>query len=52
MSTINPYDFDTKFSQNQEHDMIEDIINAVARYTQFHPQFLQQAQELRKMSFS
>lgn len=52
MSTINPYGFDEKFSQNQEHDMIEDTINVVARYTQFSPQFLQQAQELKKMSFN
>jgi hypothetical protein len=51
MSTVNPYDFDRKFSQNQEHDMVEDTINAVARYTKFHPQFLQQAQELKKVGF-
>ena len=44
MSTVNPYDFDIKFSQNQEHDMIEDTINAVARYTKFNSIFLQQAQ--------
>lgn len=52
MSTVNPYEFDRKFSQNQEHDMVEDTINAVARYTNFHPKFLQQAEFLKKLSFS
>jgi hypothetical protein len=51
MSTLNPYDFDRKFSQNQEHDMVEDTFNAVSRYTQFQPNFLSQAQYLKRMSF-
>jgi hypothetical protein len=52
MSTLNPYDFDKKFSQNQEHDMVEDTFNAVARYTKFDPYFLNQAQYIKKMTFS
>lgn len=35
MSTINPYDFDNKFSKQQEYDMVEDTFNAVSRHSNF-----------------
>ena len=31
--------------------MVEDTINAVARHTNFHPNFLQQAEQLKKAGF-
>jgi hypothetical protein len=49
-STVNPHDFDNKFVQSQESDMVEDTFNAVARHASLNPQFMNSIMS-RKMGF-